>query len=321
MPPLSRTAGHRASAMRPTRLAGHPAQWPHAALLGVLVSVLLLAAAGCSADPAPAGTHSHAGGVQVSLPVGDGTEPDRGRLLAGGRRGLGERGRDRRGQLPRRELRGRRHRLRRGADPGPPPLRRARRPRRVPPPHPTLADDGTWSAPLSLPASGDYRVITEFVARDEGGNGDHVILGETVPVGGDRPTPRPTSSRCCGWRPSRSRSPGQGRLVLPGARRPGPPGAGRDLPRDVRPRDRLPADGGTMVHMHPLGVPRHDVGRSSPSTPRSTSPATTCCSSRSGSTGSCTPCRSRDGGRLSRGLINPQRARRSAAWTPGSRTC
>ena len=30
--------------------------------------------------------------------------------------------------------------------------------------HPTMADDGTWTAPVSLPGVGAYRVIAEFVA-------------------------------------------------------------------------------------------------------------------------------------------------------------
>lgn len=48
--------------------------------------------------------------------------------------------------------------------------------------HPVMADDGTWTAPVQLPAGGDHRVVAEFVARDSGGNGDHLVLGESVPV-------------------------------------------------------------------------------------------------------------------------------------------
>ena len=36
--------------------------------------------------------------------------------------------------------------------------------------HPTMDDDGTWSATLTLPEPGDYRVVAEFIARDAGGN-------------------------------------------------------------------------------------------------------------------------------------------------------
>lgn len=46
--------------------------------------------------------------------------------------------------------------------------------------HPTRTDDGTWSAPFDVPDAGGYRVITEFVARDDSGNGDHVVLGRPL---------------------------------------------------------------------------------------------------------------------------------------------
>ncbi|MCW2737498.1 hypothetical protein [Nocardioides sp.] len=46
--------------------------------------------------------------------------------------------------------------------------------------HPTRAEDGTWTAPFDVPDAGGYRVLTEFVARDEGGNGDHVVLGRRL---------------------------------------------------------------------------------------------------------------------------------------------
>lgn len=50
--------------------------------------------------------------------------------------------------------------------------------------HPTLGPDGTWSAPVTLPEPGEYRVVAEFIARDDGGNGDHVMLGSTATVPG-----------------------------------------------------------------------------------------------------------------------------------------
>lgn len=46
--------------------------------------------------------------------------------------------------------------------------------------HPTRDASGTWSAPFDVPDAGGYRVIAEFVARDEGGNGDHVVLGRPL---------------------------------------------------------------------------------------------------------------------------------------------
>ena len=47
--------------------------------------------------------------------------------------------------------------------------------------HPTRAEDGTWSALFDVPDAGcAIRVVTEFVAVDEGGNGDHVVLGRPL---------------------------------------------------------------------------------------------------------------------------------------------
>jgi hypothetical protein len=50
--------------------------------------------------------------------------------------------------------------------------------------HPTMKPDGTWSAAVTLPRPGDYRVVAEFVARDEAGNGDSLMLGSTKTVPG-----------------------------------------------------------------------------------------------------------------------------------------
>jgi hypothetical protein len=50
--------------------------------------------------------------------------------------------------------------------------------------HPEMRPDGTWVGSLTLPEAGDYRVVAEFVARDDGGNGDHLVLGERVRVPG-----------------------------------------------------------------------------------------------------------------------------------------
>lgn len=53
--------------------------------------------------------------------------------------------------------------------------------------HPALGDDGIWTGNLTLPEPGEYRVVAEFVARDDGGNGDHLILGEHVTMPGEWP--------------------------------------------------------------------------------------------------------------------------------------
>ncbi|PVG81907.1 hypothetical protein DDE18_14440 [Nocardioides gansuensis] len=58
--------------------------------------------------------------------------------------------------------------------------------------HPTQDGRGTWSAPLTLPEGGHYRVVAEFVARDDGGNGDAVMLGSAAHVAGRwQPEPVP----------------------------------------------------------------------------------------------------------------------------------
>jgi hypothetical protein len=51
--------------------------------------------------------------------------------------------------------------------------------------HPEMDPDGTWTGNLTLPEPGDYRLVAEFVARDDGGNGDHVILGDVATVAGE----------------------------------------------------------------------------------------------------------------------------------------
>jgi hypothetical protein len=55
--------------------------------------------------------------------------------------------------------------------------------------HPVMDRSGRWKARVNVPEPGTYRVVAEFVAQDEGGRGDHVMLGRSVEVGG-------------GWRPS-----------------------------------------------------------------------------------------------------------------------
>jgi hypothetical protein len=49
--------------------------------------------------------------------------------------------------------------------------------------HPTMSADGTWSQSVTVPTAGRYRLIAEFVAKDDGGNGDHLVLGEARTVG------------------------------------------------------------------------------------------------------------------------------------------
>lgn len=128
--------------------------------------------------------------------------------------------------------------------------------------HPRMRRDGTWSGPLTLPEPGRYRVVAEFMARDEGGDGDFVMLGDRVRVPGAweaAPTPSPDGSAST-W--------GVEAAVV------GEVTAGGDGQLRIRlatPEGRAPALGeylgtsahltgfhaqtGGAVHMHPLGTP------------------------------------------------------------------
>jgi len=227
--------------------------------LGVVSAVVLLTVAGCSGDTEGAesdGGHSHAGGVQVSLPVGAGTRDSEVgytlqdvdlavhpghtgqvsfRIVGGGGQPVTdyvqELTRDLHLYVVRDDLEVFRHL------------------------HPTMAGDGTWSAPVSLPASGDYRVIAEFVARDDGGNGDHVVLGDTVPVSGG-PADVPDVAPVLDVEVTRAPDTGpDGRLQL---------SVRDDQDRPVRIDTYLGTYGhvtgfqretGAMVHVHPLAAP------------------------------------------------------------------
>lgn len=49
--------------------------------------------------------------------------------------------------------------------------------------HPTMAPDGTWTGHITVPRNGTYRLIAEFIAKDDGGNGDQLVLGVERTVG------------------------------------------------------------------------------------------------------------------------------------------
>jgi hypothetical protein len=55
--------------------------------------------------------------------------------------------------------------------------------------HPTYAH-GTWTAPVTLPTPGDYRVIAEFSVRNAG-HVDQIVLGGEGSVGGRVPAHQP----------------------------------------------------------------------------------------------------------------------------------
>jgi hypothetical protein len=128
--------------------------------------------------------------------------------------------------------------------------------------HPQMRRDGTWGANLTLPEPGDYRVVAEFMARDEGGNGDFVMLGAPARVPGawkPAPAPAPTG-KASGWGVEAAV---EGEVT-----------AGDDEELRLRlstPDGRVPGLGtylgtsahvtgfhvgsGAAVHMHPLGEP------------------------------------------------------------------
>ncbi|GAA5115138.1 hypothetical protein GCM10023339_21740 [Alloalcanivorax gelatiniphagus] len=122
--------------------------------------------------------------------------------------------------------------------------------------HPTRADDGTWSAPFDVPDAGGYRVITEFIAEDDGGNGDHVVLGRPLALPPGDPGDTVAGDRVVG-------------VTVSQAPATGPEGELRLVARDAA---RQPVELGTylgayshvtgfheetgaMVHLHPLAAP------------------------------------------------------------------
>jgi hypothetical protein len=122
--------------------------------------------------------------------------------------------------------------------------------------HPTRDEDGTWSAPFDVPDAGGYRVVTEFIAVDEGGNGDHVVLGRplALPAGdpGDTAAEDRAVSVSVAEVPTTGPD-GELRLVVrDAARRPVELGTFLGAYAHVTGFHR---ETGAMVHLHPLGPP------------------------------------------------------------------
>jgi hypothetical protein len=59
--------------------------------------------------------------------------------------------------------------------------------------HPTMAADGTWSAPLGAALPGSYRVYASFIVKDTTGTAMPLVLSRplTVPGASTKPTPLP----------------------------------------------------------------------------------------------------------------------------------
>ncbi len=127
--------------------------------------------------------------------------------------------------------------------------------------HPEMLRDGTWRGNLTLPEPGRYRVVTEFMARDEGGDGDFVMLGEHAVVPGEwDPEPAGPTGDASDWGVEatvvgevRTGSDEQLRISLES-----PDGGALDLGEYLGTDAHLTgfhARTGAVVHMHPLGSP------------------------------------------------------------------
>jgi len=122
--------------------------------------------------------------------------------------------------------------------------------------HPTRAEDGTWTAPFDVPDAGGYRVVTEFVAVDEGGNGDHVVLGRPLALPPGDPGDTAAEDRAVSVSVSEAPTTGPDgelRLVVRDAEgRPVELGTYLGAYSHVTGFHR---DTGAMVHLHPLAAP------------------------------------------------------------------
>jgi hypothetical protein len=134
--------------------------------------------------------------------------------------------------------------------------------------HPTMAADGTWSGNLTLPKADRYRVVAEFTARDDGGNGDQLVLGAERIVGApgkDVPVPAPTTSATDdGVTVTVTKAPTVGyehqmELGLSQDDQPASLGTYLGVYAHVSAFD---TSTGALVHMHPLGSPVTKDGRS-----------------------------------------------------------
>lgn len=137
--------------------------------------------------------------------------------------------------------------------------------------HPTMDADGTWRGTLTLPEPGDYRLVAEFIARDEGGNGDHVLLGDSVEVAGDwqlAAPPEPTGEGGDWGVDAEVLTPlkagTQQQLTIRLTRPDGAvPSLGQYLGTSAHLTGFHTGTGGA-VHMHPLGAPVPDAGGDDP---------------------------------------------------------
>ena len=229
----------------------------HLATTGAVV--LALGVAGCSAqaDTEVAAGHSHAGGAMVSMAVGDGTRVSEVGYSLDGLQvrerpdGIGE------------------VRFRIDGSDGEPVTDYVEELtkelhlylvnddltvfRHL---HPVRADDGTWTAPFDVPDAGGYRVVTEFVAVDEGGNGDHVVLGRPLALPPGEPGDLLAEERIVSVTVSQAPTAGPNgllRLVVRDAA--GDPVELGTYLGSYSHVTGFHTDTGAMVHLHPLDAP------------------------------------------------------------------
>ena len=229
------------------------------------LAVLAVAAAGCSSDGPEqvAAGHSHAGGAMVSMAVGDGTTSSEVGYSLDGLQvrerpdGIGEvrfRIDDFEGEPVTdyvEELTKELHLYVVNDD-----LTVFRHL------HPTRDEDGTWSAPFDVPDAGGYRVVTEFVARDEGGNGDHVVLGRPLALPPGDPGDTVAGDELVGVTVSQAPTTGPNgllRLVVRDAA--GDPVALGTYLGAYSHVTGFHTGTGAMVHLHPLAAPGGHRGR------------------------------------------------------------
>ncbi len=122
--------------------------------------------------------------------------------------------------------------------------------------HPTRSADGTWTAPFDVPDAGGYRVVTEFVAVDEGGNGDHIVLGRPLALPPGDPGDTVAEDRVVGVTVSQAPTTGANgllRLVVRDAQ--GQPVNLGTYLGSYSHVTGFHTETGAMVHLHPLDAP------------------------------------------------------------------
>lgn len=127
--------------------------------------------------------------------------------------------------------------------------------------HPSLGPDGTWTAPVTLPAGGRYRVIAELVARVDADSGEAVMLGRSGTVrGASGPAARPEPGGVTAEIEGGLRVGPQERLTVVVRHPDGGPVQLGDYLGTAAHVTAFDRDTGRLTHLHPLGAPIMDAG-------------------------------------------------------------